>query len=84
MDCRYAYFKDGVPYVLCRKDKEPRTNRLDEITKCMCGYQRFCPNIRACALLPTWVECQKLKVPDESESKVIPAVTQKTTKRKKT
>lgn len=85
MDCIHAYFKDDVPYVLCRCEKEPRTNRLSDITPCMCGHQRFCPNVRACTLLPSWVTCSRLGNAEEDyDVKVIPAVTKKTTKKAKT
>lgn len=83
MDCKHAYFKDDIPYVLCRCEKEPRTNKLRDVSGSMCGYQRFCPNIRACALLPTWPECRKLSIAAEPAQNVHPAVTQKIAKKKK-
>ena len=62
MDCKHAYFKDGIQYVLCDCDgATPKTKKLSEVTQYMCAYQRFCPNIRACALLPEYVNCSKLK-----------------------
>lgn len=83
MDCNHAYFKSGVIYVLCDCDGMPQSNRLDEITKHMCGYQRFCPNIRACALLPEWRSCSKLRRVAKQNADVIPAVTQKASRKKK-
>lgn len=61
MDCKHAYFKDDIQYVLCDCGGKPQSKKLNEVTKHMCQYQRYCPNIRACALLPEWVNCDKLK-----------------------
>lgn len=83
MDCKHAYFKDNIPYVLCDCDGTPRTARLDEVTKYMCGYQRFCPNIRACTLLPEWIACSKHIRHDSHVENVVPAVTHKPSRKKK-
>ena len=84
MDCKHAYFKDGIQYVLCDCGGTPKTKKLADITQHMCAYQRFCPNIRACALLPEWVNCHKLKTEEATEEKVVvPAVTKTTAKKKK-
>ena len=83
MECKHAYFKDNEPYVLCDCDEKPRTNKLEDLTKAMCGHQRFCPNIRACALLPTWKTCSKLLRAIEPVENVTPAITQKATRKKK-
>ena len=83
MDCIHAYFKDNIPYVLCDCDGTPRTARLDEVTKYMCGYQRFCPNIRVCTLLPGWRECSKLRTQQAPAENVVPAVSYKPGKKKK-
>ena len=61
MDCKHAYFKDDIQYVLCDCGGKPQSKKLNEVTKYMCQHQRYCPNIRACALLPEWVNCDKLK-----------------------
>lgn len=82
MDCKHAYFKDGIDYVLCDIGGMPKTRKLAEITSHMCPYQRFCPNIRACALLPEWVNCGKLKEA-EPPAEVVPAVTKSKSARKK-
>lgn len=84
MDCKHAYFLDGVPYVLCDFEGHPRTKKNNEVAPRMCPYQRFCPNIRACALLPEWVNCHKLKVKVEAPVEhVTPAVTKKSSRAKK-
>lgn len=83
MDCKHAYFLDGVQYVLCDCEGQPKKKKLDEITKHMCGYQRFCPNIRACALLPEWVNCSKLRKVETPAGNIVPAVSKAKPKRKK-
>lgn len=83
MECKHAYFKDNEPYVLCDCGEKPRTNKLEDLTKAMCGHQRFCHNIRVCTLLPTWRECSKLKLAETPTEKVAPALTQKTNRKKK-
>ena len=54
MQCENAYIKEGVRYILCKKEKEPDLRDQRALTHAMCGHQRFCPNIRACTLLPSW------------------------------
>lgn len=82
MDCKHAYFKNGIKYVLCDCGGDPKNNKLDEITKHMCGYQRFCPNARACALMPEWVNCSKLRMAEAKTESVAPSVTRAKQKRK--
>lgn len=59
MQCENAYIKEGVRYILCKKEKEPDIRDQRALTHAMCGHQRFCPNIRACTLLPSWERCLK-------------------------
>lgn len=59
MQCENAYIKEGVRYILCRKEKEPDLRDQRALTHAMCGHQRFCPNNRACTLLPSWEHCLK-------------------------
>ena len=44
MQCENAYIKEGVRYILCRKEKEPDIRDQRALTHAMCGHQRFCPN----------------------------------------
>lgn len=57
MQCEHAYVKDGARYILCRKSEKPETGDQRAEAHAMCGFQRFCPNIRACVLLPGWEGC---------------------------
>jgi len=60
MECKHAYIKENINYVLCDCDGKPEKYDLKNITPIMCNYQRFCPKVNQCALLPTWRECKKL------------------------
>lgn len=60
LECKHAYFMDGIEYVLCNKEKKPEKTTLKECAKAMCLYQRYCPQVRACALKPEWRECNKI------------------------
>lgn len=59
MQCENAYLKPGVRYILCKKAKEPGNNDMRAQAHALCGHQRFCPNARACSLLPGWEKCMK-------------------------
>lgn len=83
MDCKHAYFKDGIEYVLCDFCTTPRTKKLPEVTQSMCTYQRFCPNKRTCALLPEWVNCSRIKSEQHPAETAVPAVTKSKASRKK-
>lgn len=61
MECKHAYFADGINYVLCDVDGKAKPATLKEAAPLMCQHQKFCPQIRRCALLSSWIECQKLK-----------------------
>lgn len=63
MECKNAYRKDGINYILCRCAGDPNPRDMHAVCHAMCGFQRFCPNIRACTLLPTWAGCTRLKPP---------------------
>lgn len=67
MECRYAYVKQGVNYVLCKCQGEPNSAKMQDITRCMCGHQRFCPQIQHCTLLPSWQHCA---VKNQAEKKM--------------
>ena len=70
MECEHAYTKPGVRFILCRKCAAESTdshanaaalarNDRREEAHALCGHQRFCPNKRACTLLPSWKDCVK-------------------------
>ena len=61
MECKHAYFVDGVNYVLCDVGGKVNPTTLKAAAPNMCQHQKFCPQIRRCALLSSWIDCQKLK-----------------------
>ena len=61
MECKNAYVKPGGRYILCRKSESIDEKSARSLTHGMCGFQRFCPNIRQCVLLPGWKDCLRLR-----------------------
>ena len=61
MECKHAYISDGVNYVLCDADGKVKPMTLKEAAPHMCQHQKFCQQIRKCALLPSWINCWKLR-----------------------
>lgn len=89
MECKYAYTKVGVKYVLCKCHGKVKSNDMKEIAHCMCGHQRFCREIKKCALLPSWIHCRVKKEAEEAEAAEMAAIVEvpetkgKTSTRKK-
>ena len=67
MECKNAYRKDGISYILCRCAGEPDAKDQRAVCHALCGFQRFCPNARTCTLLPTWPGCMRLKAPERPQ-----------------
>ena len=61
MECKHAYISDGVNYVLCDAEGKVKPMTLKEAAPHMCQHQKFCQQIRQCALLPSWINCKKLR-----------------------
>ena len=59
MQCENAYIKDGVRGILCRKLGEAKNWDMASVAHALCGHQRFCPNERCYAMLPSWEKCTK-------------------------
>lgn len=92
MECKHAYISDGVNYVLCDAEGKVKPMTLKEAAPHMCQHQKFCQQIRQCALLPSWINCQKLKpveppiLRDENEEVIVtaaPIVKKRKTAKKK-
>lgn len=75
MDCKNAYIKNGINYILCSREPEPKPGDQRAICHAICGFQRFCPTIRSCTLLPSYVGCMKLKAENTPETHDAPAGT---------
>ena len=67
MECKHAYFKAGINYVLCKCQGEPASESIQDLTRCLCGHQKFCRQIRSCSLLPTWRDCIVKKQHEEEK-----------------
>lgn len=77
MECRYAYRKNGVPYILCKCLGEPKSDKMQDTAHCMCGHQRFCAKVQDCSLLPSWVECRVRKDKEARDAAAMSASIQK-------
>lgn len=75
MECEHAYTKPGVRFILCRKcAAELKPGGRQAEAHALCGHQRFCPNKRACTLLPSWKDCVKRReTREEAAETKIPA-----------
>lgn len=61
MECKHAYRSNGVDYIICDCGGKITSTKLSDVAPKLCQHQGFCPNIRNCTLLPSWVNCDKLK-----------------------
>lgn len=60
MECKYAYLKSNIPYVLCKKELEPSGMDRKELFHAVCSHQAHCPKINCHKLTAEWVNCVKL------------------------
>ncbi len=84
MQCENAYIKDGVRGILCRKLGEAKDGDIASLAHALCGHQRFCPNERCYAMLPSWEKCTKRREGREEAAgeKKTKSAANKTTKAK--
>lgn len=60
MDCKNAYIPEGERVIFCKKSPKPERHDTKARMHAMCAFQRFCPNVRNCVLLPEWKNCARL------------------------
>ena len=60
MECKYAYMKKNIPYVLCSKEPEPKGIDRKELFHAVCGHQAHCPKENCHKLTGSWLRCVKL------------------------
>ena len=65
MECKYAYTKQHIDYVLCSKEPEPSRHDREKLFHAMCGHQVNCPKQSCHKLSATWRQCVKLIEPAE-------------------
>lgn len=61
MECKFAYLREDVPYVLCKKEPEPSRNDRTALFHAVCGHQAECPKVNCHRLTASWVNCTKLR-----------------------
>ncbi len=61
MDCKFAYIKKKIPYVLCLKETEPDGYDRKALFSAMCPHQEYCHKLDCHKLTPEWVGCLKLR-----------------------
>ena len=66
MDCKHAYLKDKIEYVLCDKENIPSGYDRRELFHAVCIHQAACPRQNCHKLTPDWPSCLKLhEIPTE-------------------
>lgn len=65
MECKFAYMKQHIDYVLCSKEPEPDRHNRTAVFHAMCGHQVNCPKENCHKLTATWRNCVKLVEPAE-------------------
>lgn len=84
MECRHAYLKQNIDYVLC--DKEPTPNRNDRtaLFHAVCAHQVDCPKQHCHRLSAGWMRCVKLRedAQNATGATFAPAVSEDTAGRK--
>lgn len=60
MECRYAYMKQHIDYVLCKKEPEPTRYDREKLFHAVCAHQVHCPKENCHKLSAGWERCAKL------------------------
>ena len=60
MECKNAYIPAGEKTIFCKKSPQPGKTDTKARMHAMCPFQRFCPNVRNCVMLPGWEKCRRL------------------------
>lgn len=60
MECKHAYMKQNIDYVLCDKEKNPNPNNRTELFHACCPHQTHCPAKNCHKLSASWLRCIKL------------------------
>jgi hypothetical protein len=61
MECRYAYMKQHIDYVLCKKEPEPTRYDREKLFHAVCAHQVHCPRENCHKLSSGWEKCTKLR-----------------------
>lgn len=60
MECKYAYLKHDIEYVLCKKEPTPDRADRNALFHAVCGHQVHCPKQNCHKLTASWRNCVKL------------------------
>ena len=60
MECKFAYMKHDIEYVLCKKEPEPTRADRNALFHAVCGHQVHCPKQNCHKLTASWMNCVKL------------------------
>lgn len=75
MECRYAYMKQNIDYVLCKKEPEPTRYDREKLFHAVCAHQVHCPRENCHKLSAGWMHCAKLaEKRQEAYSDVFPGM----------
>lgn len=61
MECKFAYMKQHIDYVLCKKEPEPTRYDREKLFHAVCAHQVHCPKENCHKLSAGWERCAKLK-----------------------
>lgn len=89
MDCKNAYLKNNIPYILCKLEREPIRQNPAEIAHAVCVHQAHCPKENCHKLTAGWLKCTKLAVkqaekPQEAAQQAFGDSAEKVTPKKRT
>ena len=73
MECKYAYMKQHIDYVLCKKEPEPGRHDREKLFHAICGHQVNCPKENCHKLSAGWQNCMKLREAPQSAPKEVSA-----------
>lgn len=59
MDCPNAYLKDGVQFILCKKESMPIQNDHKSLFHATCPHQVFCQTANCHRMTADWIKCHK-------------------------
>lgn len=60
MECKFAYLKHDIDYVLCKKEPVPARADKTALFHAVCGHQAHCPKENCHKLTASWPSCVKL------------------------
>ena len=60
MECKYAYMRSDIEYVLCKKEPTPDRTDRNALFHAVCGHQAHCPKKNCHKLTASWLNCVKL------------------------